>query len=182
MRYFIVLYGCVCHPFINGYDDDDNPSLICHLCKLFNLMLKHCYVPNDFGRGIVIPLIKDKRGNVNDSANYSVSPVISKIFKLCLMDKFNEFLASSHLQIGFKKNLGCASGLFPMQNTVDYLYIATVYASKTFDRVDHKVLFQKLVNRGAPRCFVGVLRSWYGKLVSSVQWNGVLVQIFVLIA
>ena len=94
------------------------------------------------------------------------------------MDKFNEFLASSHLQIGFKKNLGCASGLFPMQNTVDYLYIATVYASKTFDRVDHKVLFQKLVNRGAPRCFVWVLRSRYGKLVSSVRWNGVLVQNF----
>ena len=56
-------------------------SLICHLCKLFNLMLKHCYVPNDFDRGIVIPLVKDKRGNVNDSANYrgiTISPVISK--------------------------------------------------------------------------------------------------------
>ena len=22
--YFIVLYGCVCHPLINGYDDDDD--------------------------------------------------------------------------------------------------------------------------------------------------------------
>ena len=67
-----------------------------------------------------------------------------------------------------------------MRNTVDYftskntpVYIATVDASKAFDRVDHKVLFQKLVNRGAPRCFVGVLRSWYGKLVSFVRWNGV---------
>jgi len=53
-----------------------------------------------------------------------------------------------------------------MQNTVDYftskntpVFIATVDASKAFDRVDHKILFQKLVNRGAPRCFVGVLRS-----------------------
>ena len=57
-------------------------------------MLKHGYVPNDFGRGIVIPLIKDKGGNVNDSANYreiTISRVISKIFELCLMDKFNEF-------------------------------------------------------------------------------------------
>jgi len=73
---------------------NSHPSLICHLCKLFNLMLKNSYVPNDFGRGIVIPLIKDKRGNVNDSANYrgiTISPVISKIFELCLMDKFDEF-------------------------------------------------------------------------------------------
>jgi len=45
-----------------GYDNltlehivNSHPSLIWHLCKLFNLMLKHCYVPNDFGRGIVIP-------------------------------------------------------------------------------------------------------------------------------
>jgi len=84
-----------------GYDNltlehivNSHPSLICHLCKLFNLMLKNSYVPNDFGRGIVIPLIKDKRGNVNDSANYrgiTISPVISKIFELCLMDKFDEF-------------------------------------------------------------------------------------------
>ena len=43
---------CVCSDFpdykvcfVNSH-----PSLICHLCKLFNLMLKHCYVPNDFGR------------------------------------------------------------------------------------------------------------------------------------
>ena len=66
------------------------------------------------------------------------------------MDKFNEFLASSHLQIGFKKNMGCALGLLLMQNTVDYfsskntpvyLYIATVDASKAFDRMDHKILF-----------------------------------------
>ena len=74
------------------------------------------------------------------------------------MDKFDKFFASSHLQIRFKKNLGCAPGLFLMQNTVDYftskntpVYIATVDASKAFDRVDHKILFQKLVNRGA-RC------------------------------
>jgi len=78
-----------------GYDNltlehivSSHPSLICHLCKLFNLMLKNCYVPNDFGRGIAIPLIKDKRGNVSDSAHYrgiTISPVISNIFELCLM-------------------------------------------------------------------------------------------------
>ena len=49
-----------------------------------------------------------------------------------------------------------------MQNTVYYftskntpVYIATVDASKAFDREDHKILFQKLVNHGAPRCWIG---------------------------
>ena len=39
-----------------------------------------------------------------------------------------------------------------LQNTV---YIATVDASKAFDRVDHKILFQKLVNRGARVVLLG---------------------------
>jgi len=26
--YFIVLYGCVCHPLINGYDDDDDDDVL----------------------------------------------------------------------------------------------------------------------------------------------------------
>ena len=49
-----------------GYDNlslehiiHSHPSLICHLCKLFNMMLKHRYVPSEFGRGIIIPLVKD---------------------------------------------------------------------------------------------------------------------------
>ena len=60
-----------------------HPSIILHLCKLFNLMLKHGYVPDQFGRGIVIPLVKDKNGDVTNSENYrgiTVSPVMSKIF------------------------------------------------------------------------------------------------------
>ena len=173
-----------------GYDNltlehiiHSHPSLICHLCKLFNMMLKHCYVPNAFGCGIIIPLVKDKRGDVHDSDNYrgiTISPVLSKVFELCLLDTFESFLSSHHLQIGFKKKIGCAPGVFLMQSTVDYFvsrgspaYIACIDASKAFDRINHAVLMKKLVERGAPKCFIGVLISWYSKLFSCVRWNGV---------
>jgi len=62
---------------------------------LFNLILKHSYVPNEFGRGIIVPLIKDKNGDVCNSDNYrgiTVSSVISKLFEYCLMSKFGSFL------------------------------------------------------------------------------------------
>jgi len=36
-----------------------HPSVVIHLIKLFNLILKHSYVPNAFGKGVVVPLIKD---------------------------------------------------------------------------------------------------------------------------
>jgi len=56
-----------------------------------------------------------------------------------------------------------------------------VDASEAFDRVDHKVLFQKLVNRGAPRCLVGVLRIGMVNLCHLSGGMVFLVQIFVLI-
>jgi hypothetical protein len=71
-----------------------DPSIIVHLCKVFNLLLKHEYVPSQFGLGIVIPLLRDRNGNVCSSENYrgiTVSPVISKIFELCLLQKFSSF-------------------------------------------------------------------------------------------
>jgi len=68
---------------ITGYDNSSpehiihsHSSLIWHLYTLFNTMLKHCYEPKSFGSAIVIPLVKDKRGDVH----YSTSPVLSKVF------------------------------------------------------------------------------------------------------
>ena len=71
-----------------------HPSVMLHLCKLFNLMLRHGYVPDQFGRGIVIPLVKDKNGDVTNSDNYRgtiVSPIVSKIFESCLLLKLEPF-------------------------------------------------------------------------------------------
>ena len=56
--------------------------LIMHLKHLFRMILIHAFVPDSFGIGISIPLLKD----VNDVENYRVitlSPVISKLFKQC---------------------------------------------------------------------------------------------------
>jgi len=92
---------------------------------------------------------------------------------------------SYKLQLGFKKNTGCAPGLFLMQNVTSFfacrnssVYIAALDASKAFDRINHDVLFQKLILRGVPRCFIGVLVNWYSKLWFSVRWNGTLSPLF----
>ena len=46
-------------------------------------------------------------------------------------------------------------------------------ASKAFDRVNHSMLFDKMIERNVPHCFVWVLHNWYSKLVSFFKWNGV---------
>ena len=64
-------------------------------------------MPDQFGCGIVIPLVRDndKNGDVANYENYreitAVSPIVPKIFESCLFFKFEPFLYSSELQLGF---------------------------------------------------------------------------------
>jgi len=58
------------------------------LKSLFCLILKHSYVPEMFGSGVYVPLLKDKSGSVHDMDNYRANtllPVISKVFELVLL-------------------------------------------------------------------------------------------------
>jgi len=42
------------------------PSLVVHLKLLFNLLFLQGFVPGGFDAGVIVPLIKDKSGNLND--------------------------------------------------------------------------------------------------------------------
>jgi len=69
-----------------------HPLIITHLTKLFKLVIRHGYVPNLFGEGVIIPLLKDKNGDVSSSENYrgiTINSVIAKIYETCMLYKFN---------------------------------------------------------------------------------------------
>jgi len=83
----------------------------------------HGCVPDPFGVGVVVPLIKDSLGDVNASANYrgiTLSVILSKMFEYCLIYKYEVFLQSSDQQFGFKKKLGCTHAIFALNQCVDY--------------------------------------------------------------
>jgi len=46
------------------------PSLIIHIKLLFSQIVSHGCVPDDFGRGIIVSLIKDRSSNLNVTSNY----------------------------------------------------------------------------------------------------------------
>ena len=56
-----------------------HPAVVIHLQLLFRLILSHGFVPDKFGHGISIPLIKDKTGNLNDTDNYRAITLSSVI-------------------------------------------------------------------------------------------------------
>ena len=76
-----------------------------------------------FGEGIIVPLLKDKLGDVNDVNNYrgiTLIPVISKLFELVIIEICKPYLHTDDLQFGFKEGLGCANAVFVLNETVKY--------------------------------------------------------------
>jgi hypothetical protein len=58
-----------------------HPVLVMHLRALFRVLFSSGFVPDGFGIGTVILLLKDKTGDVNSLDNYSgitLIPVIAK--------------------------------------------------------------------------------------------------------
>ena len=66
-----------------------HPIIAQLLAKLFNLMIIFEYVPDAFGRGILIPIPKNNSGKgdvkTEDYRGISLNPVISKLFEHCLL-------------------------------------------------------------------------------------------------
>jgi len=158
-----------------------HPVLFVHLKLLFNMMFVHGFVPDKFGLGITVPIIKDRLGNLNTVNNYrpvTISPVIAKVFEYCILNKFDSLLWSNQLQFGFKKNSNCSRAVFVLSQVVDYfvknnsnVYIAALDASKAFDRVNHVKLFNQLIERGLPGKLIKLIVDWYGKIFMKVKWD-----------
>src|SRR5271165_6537802 len=78
-----------------------------------------------------------------------------------------------------KSGIGCSNAIFALRQAIEYfnnrgsnVYMASLDASKAFDRVNHFKLFSTLILKGLPWCFVNVIVNWYSKLSVVVRWNG----------
>ena len=50
----------------------------------------------------------------------TVSPVISKVFEVVILDICNDFLSTGPLQFGLKDNVRCADAIFTLKSTISY--------------------------------------------------------------
>ena len=159
-----------------------SPKLAIHLHILFNAMLQHSYIPTLLLRGDISPLVKDRDGNMSDSANYraiTLSSIFIQMFESLQKAKFGYFLPKSDYQFGFRPGVSTSHALFSLKNTVDYftkrnsrVFLAFLDCSKAFDRISHWGLFLKLMKRNVPLCFLMSVIYLYSNMSCVVKWNG----------
>jgi len=120
----------------------------------FKFILCHRYVPNSFGIGVTVSLIKDKTGNVNDVSNYrgiTISPVIPKLFELMIMSLCDDSLQTDSLQSGFNDKIGTADAIFIMKSAINHFTDkgSSVYSldiRKAFYKVSHFKMYKSLLD------------------------------------
>jgi hypothetical protein len=160
-----------------------HPIVRCILAKLFNLMIKAGCVPISFGCSYTVPLIKvDSKAKAltcNDFRGISISPVISKIFEHCILQRYKRFLCTSDNQFGFKPGLGCTHAINTVRCIVNHhiksgstVNICALDLSKAFDKMNHHALFIKLMNRHIPNEILSVLENWFSCCYTCVKWYG----------
>ena len=157
------------------------PRLLQHFQILFNSMLQHGFVPTDFLKGTISPIIKDSQGDISDPSNYrgiTLSSLPSKLFEFAIQIKTSDLLLTDELQFGFKRKTSTSHALYCLKSTVEHftnhnsrVYVAFLDCTKAFDRISHYGLFTELIKRKIPLCILLCLCFWYGNMSSEVKWS-----------
>ena len=169
-----------------------SPQLVVHLHLLFNSLIQHGYVPSEFLRGVISPIVKDPEGDSSSTDNYrgiTLSHVFSFLFEHAVLLKIGHLLSSDDLQFGYKKHHSTSHAIYTVKRCIDYFtdHGSNVYASfldctKGFDRVSHSGLFLKLMKRGVHLCWIRLLYYWYSNLTSVCKWHNTISDAFPVIS
>ena len=152
-----------------------------YFCNLFNCMLKHGFLPDTFMKTIIVPIIKDKRGDVTDKDNYrpiALTTIASKLLEILLFQAMEEKLYTCDNQFGFKTGHSTDMCIFAFKQIMEYytsfsspVYICYMDASKAFDRLNHWRLFNCLIERKVPLILIRLLCFWYSTQQLMVRWG-----------
>ena len=156
-------------------------SLFVHLSFLFNLFLKFDYLPTEFMQSVIIPLVKNKTGDLSDLNNYraiAISSVLSKVFESLLADYVHSCSIYDDFQFGFKSGHSTSLCTNVLKSTIDYyrsygshVFTCFVDFSKAFDNVNYYKLFMKLLDDDINHKIVKILAYFYSNQTCFVRWR-----------
>ena len=115
------------------------------------------------------------------SSNYrpiALPTAASKLLELILKEKLSDWLYTSDAQFGFKSKHGTDMAIYSLKETIKCytssnspVFVCFMDASKAFDRLNHRKLFEVLRGRGAPEYIIRFLSYWYFAQKYYVKWG-----------
>ena len=127
--------------------------IVHHLLSIcFNVVIVHGFLPSDLTDTVLVPIVREKTGDISDKGNcrhIAIASVISKVFEMSLLAKL-ESMYSSDYQFGFKPKHSTDLCIYTLKEVIEFyksqsssVYVCFMDASKAFDRVNHWTLFKK---------------------------------------
>ena len=141
-------------------------------CTIFlKACLIHGHLPLNILLATIIPLVKDKKGDLSDSGNYRsicISTVMLKILDLVILILHGQKLNCDELQFGYVQNSNTELAAWLLIESVSkYLrngtpcYILFADCTKAYDLVLHSRIFKLLLDRDIPAIIVRLLAYSY---------------------
>ena len=152
------------------------------IARCFKSYMIHAHVSSELLISTMIPLIKDKLGDITSSNNYrsiAISSVVLKIFDICIISLFSDHLNLDDLQFSYQSGVSTSMCTWVAVETISYflrngneVYTCLMDMSKAFDCVQHSHLFHKLLEQGMPAIVVRYILITYKHQKANVRWNG----------
>src|SRR5215469_10441436 len=149
--------------------------------KLLNSCEMHNFFPSEMLKGLINPIIKDEKKDLSDINNYRpimASSVFLRILESLILYRLQRYCNVNDRQHGFRTGHSTSSAIYVLKETISsYLnnkssiYAAFIDLTKAFDKVNHNILFQKLLKLGIPNILLNIIVYIYENQSAFVRFN-----------
>ena len=146
-----------------------------------NACFTHSYMPQIITNTILVPILKNKLKPATESDNYrpiAIATAISKLFELIILSKCEDLLSTTDNQFGFKRSHSTDLCIYSLKEIINYynsqgspVFLCYLDIRKAFDRVNHTILFKKLIERSVPIYLVKFIAFWYVNQQIVIRWG-----------
>ena len=156
--------------------------LFSHLAVIIKSFLIHAHASSVLLLSTLVPIIKDKMGDICSSTNYrsiAISSLILKIIDWVTIILFGECLNLDDLQFSYQSGCSTTMCTWLAIETIDHflrnggeVFSCMMDMTKAFDMVQHSLLFRKLLDVNLSVIFIRLIMVMYLLQFANVRWNG----------